>query len=231
MTITVIIPAYNEEKYLPKTLESLKHLKRVPDEILVVDGGSTDQTAAIATQHGAHVRTVEHKGIGYARQMGLEAATGDIVAYTDADTIVPDDWLVKIEESLSRPGVSCVFGTFRVPDGWWPYRFYINVMQPVLNQVYFWFGIPMAPGQNISFHRKLGLDAGGFPIDFKIAEDIEMARRLKGMGKLVFRQDLVVISSGRRGNEGPAMFGRVFKAFLYYFFFRSANKIGFPDQR
>lgn len=231
MKITVIIPAYNEEQYLPKTLQSLNELDRKPDHVLVIDGGSTDNTAQIARELGAQALTVAHKGIGYARQMGLEAAKTDVVAYTDADTIQPKNWLSIIEEELAKPGVSCVFGTFRVPDGWWPYRLYINVFQPVLNQLYFWIGIPMAPGQNIAFWRKKGLDVGGFPIDYKICEDIEMARRLKSAGKLSLRQDLIVTSSGRRGNEGPQMFSRVFKAFFYYFIFRQANKIGFPDQR
>lgn len=231
MTISVLIPAYNEEKYLPRTLESLKKLDRKPDEVIVVDGGSTDTTAAVARKHGAKVITVAHRGIGFARDKGLLAATGDIVAFTDADTVVPHDWLVKIEETLSRPGVVGVFGTFRVPDGWWVYRHYINLIQPWMNQIYYWFGIYMAPGQNMAFLRKVGLSAGGFPEDFKIAEDIEMAARLKKKGKVAFRQDLIVISSGRRGNEGPALMTRMFKAFFLYFFFKKANKIGFPDMR
>lgn len=231
MKISIIIPAYNEEKYLPKTIRSLQNLSRKPDEIIIVDGGSTDKTADVSKKAGANVLTVPHRGIGFARQQGLKAATGDIVAYTDADTIVPNDWLIKIEETLSRPEVVGVFGTFRVPDGWWPYRFYVNLIQPSLNQIYFWFGIPMAPGQNIAFLRKIGLEAGGFPEDFKIAEDIEMAKRLMTKGRVIFRQDLVVISSGRRGREGIHLLTRIFKAFLLYFFFRKANKIGFPDIR
>jgi len=230
-TITILIPAYNEEKYLPKTLDSLSQLDRKADEIIVINGGSTDKTVEVAKAHGAKVITVEHRGIGFARQKGLEAATGDIVAFTDSDTIVPHDWLTNIEKTLLVQGVSGVFGTFRVPDGWWPYRFYVNWMQPVLNQLYFWLGIPMAPGQNIAFWKKKGVECGGFPMDFKIAEDIEMARRLATVGKVKFRQNIIVTSSGRRGNEGPSLFGRVFKAFLYYFFYRKANRIGFPDQR
>jgi len=229
--ITVIIPAYNEEKYLPKTLESLKRLDRTPDEVIVVDGGSTDNTAHVARKHGANVIIVPHRGIGFARQQGLKKATGDIVAYTDADTVVPNDWLVKIEETLEKPGVVGVFGTFRVPDGWWVYRWYINYIQPTLNQIYYWFGVYMAPGQNIAFIRTEGISAGGFPEDYKIAEDIEMARRLSTRGKVIFRQDLIVISSGRRGKEGVGMMVRVFKAFFLYFFFKKANTIGFPDIR
>ncbi len=231
MTISVVIPAYNEERYLPKTLESFKHLDRIPDEVIVVDGASTDKTPAVARTHGAKVIIVKHSTIGYARQKGLLFSKGDIVAFTDADTIVPRDWLSKIEETLSEPRVVGVFGTFRVPDGWWPYRAFINYFQPWLNQIWYWFGVPMAPGQNSAFLRKKAIEAGGYPEEFKIAEDIEMMRRLMRIGKVKLRQDLIVISSGRRGNEGPQMFSRIFKAFIYYFIFRRADRIGFPDVR
>lgn len=231
MTIAVIIPAYNEELYIPKTLASLARLDRKPDEILVVDGASTDHTVEVARKAGARVITVAHRGIGFARQKGLEAVKSDVVAFTDSDTVVPHDWLTKIEETFSRPDVVGVFGTFRVPDGWWLYRLYINWLQPVLNQVYYWFGIPMAPGQNIAFRRQTAIDAGGFPADYLIAEDIEMARRLMTRGKVRFRQDLIVTSSGRRGQEGFHLLTRTFKAFTLYFLFRKANKIGFPDMR
>ena len=231
MTISVIIPAYNEEKYLPRTLESLKSLDRKPDEIVVVDGGSTDKTASIAREHGATVITVAHRGIGFARDKGLMKATGDIVAYTDADTVVPHDWLTKIEATLSQGAAVGVSGTFRVPDGWWVYRWFINYIQPWMIQICFWFGLPMAAGQNMAFIRKVGIEAGGFPEDYKIAEDVEMMNRLWKKGKVVLRHDLEVTSSGRRGNEGFGWATRVFKAFFYYIVFKRANIIGFPDER
>ena len=231
MTISVIIPAYNEEQYLPATLDSLDKLDRKPDEVIVVDGGSTDKTAQVATAHGAKAITVAHRGIGFARQKGLEAATGDIVAFTDADTVVPHNWLTVIEETLRKPGVVGLFGTFRVPSGWWPYRLYVNYVQPPMNQMYFWFGIPWAPGQNTAFLRMKGLEAGGFPVDYKIAEDIEMARRLMKLGKVVFKPNLIVWSSGRRGDEGPMIITRMIKVWFYYFVFRKANTVGFPDIR
>lgn len=231
MKITICIPTFNEEKYISQTILSLQKLHRKPDEIIIIDGGSTDKTVEIARKAGAKALIFPRRGIGYARQQGLKAATGDLVAYTDADTEVPADWLDKIEETLSRPGVVGTFGIFQVPSGWWPYRWFINYLQPILNRIYYWFGIPMAPGQNIAFIRKVGLECGGFPEDFKIAEDIEMARRLMTKGKVIMRSDNIVISSGRRGNEGTNLFSRPVKAFLLYFIFRKANKIGFPDMR
>lgn len=231
MKISVVIPAYNEEKYLPKTLESIANLDRKPDEVIVIDGGSTDRTAEIARSLGAKAITIEHCGIGFAREKGLEAASGDIVAFTDADAVVPLRWLTEIERALSSDGVSGVFGGFRVPDGPRWYRFYVNIIQPLGNQILYWFRFPMASGQNLAFWKDKALAVGGFPIDYKIAEDIEMARRLQTVGNVVYLPNLVVSASGRRGNEGWKLLPRVAKAFLLYFFFRKANTIGFPDQR
>lgn len=231
MTVSVVIPAYNEEKYLAKTLASIRELERKPDEVIVVDGGSTDRTPEVARENGALCLLAEHRGIGYARHMGLQHAAGDIIAFTDADTIVPKDWLTKIVKTLSQAGVVGVFGTFRVPSGRWFYRTYVNSIQPTLNRIYWRFGVPMAPGQNVAFWKEKALSVGGFPQEYKIAEDIEMARRLMTIGKVVFRPDLIVMSSGRRGNEGLGLIVRITKAFFHYFFFRKAGKIGFPDIR
>jgi len=114
MKISVVIPAYNEEEFLPLTIKSIHNLKRKPDEILVVDGDSTDKTREIARKLGVQVLKVEHRGIGYARQCGIEKASGDVIAFTDADTTVPTHWLTIIEETLSKKGVVGVFGVVKI---------------------------------------------------------------------------------------------------------------------
>ena len=92
--------------------------------------------------------------------------------------------------------------------------------------------IPMATGQNMAFYKEKALSVGGFPEEFRIAEDIEIARRLMRIGKIIFRQDFYVWASGRRGHEGfGRLIQRIFKAFFYYFVFRKADKVGFPDVR
>lgn len=233
MTITIIIPALNEEKYLPQTFASIKKLDRQPNEIIVVNAQSDDKTAAIAKSFGAKIVTVDRRSIGYSRQKGLEAASSDIVTYTDADTILPPSWLTTIVNHIEKDHVVGVFGGFRVPDGPWWYRFYINVVQPFANTItYAIFKIPFATGQNMAFYRKNALAAGGFPVDFKIAEDIEIARRVMSTGKITFRQNFFVVASGRRGYEGFwQLISRSFSAFFYYFIYHKADKIGFPNMR
>ncbi|OGG24250.1 hypothetical protein A3A79_03620 [Candidatus Gottesmanbacteria bacterium RIFCSPLOWO2_01_FULL_43_11b] len=233
MTISVVIPAYNEEKYLPQTLASLKKLSRTPDEIIVVNASSTDATKDVALRSGTKVITVKKSTIGYSRQVGLKAAKSEVIVFTDADVNIPSDWLTRMETYIQKPGVVGVFGGFRVPDGPWWYKIYINILQPVLNMVYFSIlRIPMATGQNMAFYKEKALSVGGFPEEFRIAEDIEIARRLMRIGKIIFRQDFYVWASGRRGHEGfGRLIQRIFKAFFYYFVFRKADKVGFPDVR
>jgi len=233
MTVTLIIPALNEEKYLPQTLESIKQLERQPDELIVVNAQSDDKTEQIAKSYGAKIVTVDRRSIGYSRNQGLKAATGDIVAFTDADTILPANWLSTILMYFETHHVAGVFGGFSVPDGPWWYKLYINGFQPVANAVtYALTRIPFATGQNMAFYRKNALAAGGFPEDFKIAEDIEIARRVMSTGPIFFSQWFFVTASGRRGNEGLfQLIARSFTAFFYYFIYRKADKVGFPNMR
>lgn len=233
MTISVVIPTHNEEEYLPKTLASIRSQKRKADEVLIVDASSTDKTVSAAKKFGATVISIPHLTVSYGRQVGLEKARGEIVVFTDADAILPPQWLSEIEHMFQHNNVVGIFGGFRVPDGPWWYRFYINIFQPASNTlVYNILKIPFATGQSMAFYKNKALDVGGFPPDFKMAEDIEIARRLMTVGRIIFRQDFYVWASGRRGYEGfGRIISRVAKSFFYYFIFRKANLISFPDIR
>lgn len=234
MKISVVIPAYNEEKYIGKTLKSVKNLELGGHqlEILVIDGDSTDKTAQIAKEHGAIVHHEPHKGIGYARQHGIKHATGEIIAFTDADTIVPKDWLLRHVEALNKPNVSFTFGTFRVRDGKFPYYHFINYIQPywlwILHKI---FGKPFAAGQNLAFWREKALKVGGFDDQILLFEDVDFAIKMQKVGKAVFIPDLIVISSGRRSNEGWGFFLRMAIVSFKYFVLGKRSLGGFRDYR
>lgn len=120
--ISVVIPAYNREKYLGEAIESVLGQTLPPDEIIVVDDGSTDGTAAIARSFGGIVRclTRVNGGVGPARNDGVAASSGEILTFLDSD----DLWLPrKLEwqaEHLDRhPDTDLVFGhmqTFISPE-------------------------------------------------------------------------------------------------------------------
>ena len=105
LTISVIVCAHNEARYLPACLHSLLAQTRPPDEILVVNNASTDETRAVAQQI-PHVRVVDEprKGLVVARETGRLAATGDILVYLDADCRAPLTWLERVERRFAaRP--------------------------------------------------------------------------------------------------------------------------------
>ncbi len=100
--VTVAVPAYNAAATLAPCLESLRALNYPDYETIVVDDGSKDDTAAVAERAGARVLRMEHKGLGMARNAALEAASGEIVAFIDADACADRDWLYHLVEAMTR---------------------------------------------------------------------------------------------------------------------------------
>src|SRR5687767_8100970 len=108
--ISFIIPAYNEEALLARTLETLKESARsaldgLDHEIIVVDDASTDRTAQIAREAGARVITVEHRQIAATRNAGARSAQGDVFIFVDADTLVPASTLRAALEALRHGAI------------------------------------------------------------------------------------------------------------------------------
>jgi glycosyltransferase involved in cell wall biosynthesis len=117
---SVVIPAYNEERYLPRCLESLRaqNYPAKEFEIIVVDNASTDATPDIARRFGARVVYESAKGIAHARQRGFEAAQGEFIANTDADTAVPNNWLSRMAWHFGQePHLGGVYGPVYWFDG------------------------------------------------------------------------------------------------------------------
>lgn len=234
MKISIVIPAYNEEKYIGRTLESVKNLETNDweVEVIVVNGGSTDKTAEVIKSFGVRVLNEPHKGIGFARQQGLLAAKGEIVAFTDADTIVPPDWLIKHVAALNLPEVILSFGGYRYSDGSFPIYHYFNYIQPMIVFLVFkLFGLPAASGQNIAFWREKALEIGGFNEYIQVMEDTDLAIRMAKIGKVVYLPNVLIYSSGRRSQEGWKYFLRIEKYLINYFLFGKRSLERFPDFR
>src|SRR6267142_462075 len=101
--ISFIIPAWNEESVLGRTLEALSIARRhltVPSEVIVADDSSTDRTAEIARQHGARVLAVQHRQISATRNAGARAAQGDLLIFIDADTLVTREAVCAAVEAV-----------------------------------------------------------------------------------------------------------------------------------
>lgn len=119
MKISVVIPARNEEKTLPRLLKSLnaQDFPKSEFEVVVVDNNSTDQTANIARLFGARVVSEKKRGIPFARDTGIRYAKGEIIVGTDADCLLPKNFLRRIYTQFTlRTDIVGLCGTVRMPD-------------------------------------------------------------------------------------------------------------------
>ena len=122
LTISVIVCAYNEAAFIGPCLQSLRRQTRLPDEVLVVNNASTDQTDAIAAAiEGVRVVDEPRKGLVRARETGRTAACGHLLVYIDADCRAPRTWLARVEQRFDRrPGLVALSGPYRFYDwDWW----------------------------------------------------------------------------------------------------------------
>ena len=196
--ITVIIPTLNEEESILACLESLtaQTIPRDAYEIIVVDGGSSDNTCALAATLADQVITQKRPGIGGARGDGAKAANGDILVFTDADTRHPSTWLETIKDHLTS-------GDYDVCTG--PVWFYNRTIRSCIiqgwRQYYLplhYFGFYWLIGSNFAVTKDLYTQTGGHR-SISILEDYDLSLRLSKAGaRCTYDRRTAVFTSARR---------------------------------
>jgi glycosyltransferase involved in cell wall biosynthesis len=206
-TITVIVCAHNEARFLASCLHSLLAQTRPPDELLVINNASTDATRAVAQQI-PNVRVVDEprKGLVVARETGRRASRGSILVYVDADCRAPLTWLERIERHFARDNdLIALSGPYRYYD-WdrWgrllirAYDFTLAPATLVLVKYILRLGT-IFYGGNFAVRRSALDWIGGFDtsIDFH-GEDTNLGRRLFKVGKVSLQYDCFLYTSARR---------------------------------
>jgi len=186
--VSVIVPALNEAKHIARTLEAAQ--RGGPHELIVVDGGSSDETRELADQAGA---IVLNSPPGRSRQMnaGAARATGTSLVFLHADTLLPANWRQVVSTILHRPAV--VAGAFRfcIAEN---FRGKLLV-EWATNLRSRWLQRPYGD-QAFFLRRSVFEEVGGFA-DLPILEDYELITRLRSKGR-VFTSTEPVMTSGRR---------------------------------
>lgn len=205
-SISVVIPAHNEEEYLRLCLESIRNQDYAGKyEIIVVDNASTDSTAAIALESGAHIVHESRRSPACARQKGVDAATGEIVAFIDADTRAPVNWLSTIVSRFLRDSeMVVVSGPYAYRDAGGAARIasyvanFINIITDQLFRSAFCKGSAVW-GCNFAVRRSALLQVGGFDTSIRFyGEEYELSLRLRRAGRGGIIPQLFVLTSARR---------------------------------
>jgi glycosyltransferase involved in cell wall biosynthesis/O-antigen/teichoic acid export membrane protein len=176
--ISVVIPAYNAAAFLPRCLQSVYAQTLQPDEIIVVDDGSTDNTAALAAQLGARVVSRRNGGLSAARNTGIQAARNEWIALLDADDLWAPE---KLERQVAciRPDVALVYTGVRVIDQT-GVRGERQAVDALSARKMLRYRNPITPS-SVLLRRATVLEIGGFREDIRACEDWEMWVRLLPM--------------------------------------------------
>lgn len=197
--ISVVIPAYNEESYLPACLESLRKQTFRNFEIIVVDNNSHDNTAKIAIKYGARVVKEPVQGMTPARERGFREAKADIIARTDADATVYPDWLEQIYTAFEKnPQVVAVTGSFRSPDPDVPNHFFENYIRLYTRFTRLLTGHMHLHGPNMALRKSAWEKIHVHMDDSLVHEDVDLACHLAEIGEILFVPDIIATYSLRR---------------------------------
>ncbi len=209
--ITILIPTWNEEKALPATLASLRAMVPPPDEVLLVDGGSTDDTIAIAREAAIMSVNAPKKGRGAQINHGVSLASGEVVCVLHADSLLPADAIAVIRATMSDPRIALASFMPRIfgPRGThWGSSFHNWIKTwyaPLLTRPHLFLrGVRLLFGDHaMFFRREQFLAAGGCDERVVVMEEADLCIKLARFGRTrmvrrwVWTSDRRIIAWGR----------------------------------
>ena len=221
MKVSLVIPAYNEEKYIKECLIHIMAQQVRPDEIIIVDNNCNDATMDLVKHFPVNVVKEEVQGMTAARNKGFNTARGDIIARCDADSHLPPDWIRRVKDNFETKKMDALTG---------PVEFYdlkVKAM-PIIN-LYFDFIKPVfrnevLSGPNMILTRQMWERVKNDVClnDSKVHEDIDLSIHITAAHGVIARDhNLIVYISGRRIKKNPkSFFGeyplRFMKTLLYH---------------
>lgn len=225
--ISIIIPTLNEADYLSDTLNNLSLLNPQPKEILIVDGQSEDDTVSIATSFGVPIINSPQRRRSIQMNLGAEKATGEIICFLHADTIVNNNLISIISETLANPNIVCggfisIMGNSETTRWGISLHNYLKTFYaPLIFRPHLFFkGLRILFGDQVIFCRRTNFwKVGGFDTNLPIMEDADLCLKLIQYGRIYLVNQFVQTSDRRvaKWRVLPANFIYLFIGFLWGF--------------
>ena len=214
--MSVVIPALNEERHLGQLLADLQHQSRRPDEIIVVDAGSSEATVQIANQSQAVVLHGKPP-VACGRNLGGFSAKGDLIFFLDADTRLPETFFESFVSEVDRRSLDVACPRYLPHDS----TLTVRAIHAFWNMVVKSFErtLPSGAGHCIALRGKLFWESRGFDPSLKF-DDIELVRRLSKGRRFGYVGTSVFISD-RRYREGG-----ILRTFLSHLLMALAFAVG-----
>ena len=223
--ISIVIPAYNEEMFLPRLLESIRKQTFKDYEVIVADNDSTDNTVQAAINGGA--RVVRGGLPAAARNRGAEAAGGEYLLFLDADTVLPDGFLEKLFKKFEDDYLDiCTLMYKPIDSRKMIYKTLFEFANAYLRMME--YIKPQGGGACIFITKRLHRRIGGFDESRRTSEDHDYINRASEIGRFKVYSDLYVYVSVRRmEKEGLNVYIQkiIRTAFVYFFTGRSDEKV------
>lgn len=190
--VSVILLTKNSAQTIEKSLGSIFEQTRKPDEVVVVDGGSSDGTLDIVDKYPIKIVNEPGLGFGHARNLGVKNAEGDIVFFIDSDCYADPKWIEKMLLHFADPeiagttGKTCLWNT---DDGVARFLACVgNRMEMPTQRAY----VKIAPTMNLALRRDAILEVGGFDETFVRCEDAELTYKVSQRYKIIYEPEAVI---------------------------------------
>ncbi len=226
MKISIVIPTYNEEKYIGETLESLMKQTLKPDEIIIADYNSKDNTKSICESFNVKFVKVDKPGIGYGRQIGFEHAKGDIFVSASADVFYPINWLEELTKPLRKEDIVATIGSISLKDANKIEKIGSYLLNNIFIPMAFSLNLVFASADNLAIKSNIYKQIKGINPNLQTGEDTDLIIRAKKIGKIIYVKKANVFTSNRRIRKWNYLKYIYFhtKNFLSYNLFKKAAK-------
>ena len=217
--VSIIIPAYNCENTIGKCLDSLLKLDYPDYEIIIIDDGSTDSTPEILKQ-SPKVKTIrtQNSGPSRARNIGIKEAKGDFIAFTDADCIVDRNWIKELFRGFVSDKVAGVGGDQQSPEDETPFgkdvqdfMKFVGIVGDYMKHHMDILKTSHNPTCNVLYKKTVLLEAGLFDEALWPGEDVDIDRKIKRKGWLLYYNPNAVVQHYRPQN--PGSFNKMMKRY------------------